>query len=166
MKDLIDIVAQGLGESDSKEEILSLVETIYFSDARRFGWLKSLFASDSTLIAQDIVRLTSRLKNFNSISGIRYRSRLIEEKIDRISGEGVYAGVKYAQELDEEQRGFIEAEVIEPHRSYVTAVMLVELIRDESRRSRSTQLITYLVAILTALITASAVVLTHSWGQK
>jgi hypothetical protein len=47
--------------------------------------------------------------------------------------------------------------MIKPHRYYVTAVVLAELIRDEKRKIRIHQPLAYLITILTAVIGATAV---------
>ncbi|HLL16775.1 MAG TPA: hypothetical protein VK388_17080 [Pyrinomonadaceae bacterium] len=167
MKDLIDIIADTLRERDAKEreDILLLVENLYFNDVRKFKWIKSFFASNLTLIAQDIINLQNGIDKFNSIKDVRLRSEFIKAKVDKISKDGMCAGIKTLPEVDNEQRKFFVLQVIKPNRSYVTAAMLAELIRDEKRRTRTNQALTYLIPILTALITAAAVILTKQWSK-
>jgi hypothetical protein len=161
MKELIDIIADTLRERNTRErkDILLLVEDFYFNDLRRFKWLKSFFASDLTLIAQDVVNLQNGINNSNSISKVKLKSPLMQAKVDEISADGTCAGIKTLREVDEEQKQFFQLQVINPHRSYVTAAMLAELIRHEQRRARTNQVIAYLIPILTALIAAVAVFL-------
>jgi hypothetical protein len=165
MKDLIDIIADTLRERDSREreDILLLVENLYFNDVRKFKRLKSFFASNLTLIAQDIVNLQNSIDKSNSIKNVRLRSKFMKAKVDKISRDGMCAGINALPEVDDEQRKFFLLQVIKPNRSYVTAAMLAELIRDEKRRTRTNQALTYLIPILTALITAGAVILTQPW---
>jgi hypothetical protein len=165
MKDLIDIIADTLSHRSSHErdDILLLVENLYFNDVRRPKWRKLLSPRETTLIAEDIMNLQNSVEKFNSIKGVNVKSKLIRAVVNNISTDGESRGIESLQTLTKGQRDFFEVEVIKRHRKYVTAVMLAELIRDEKRRIRNNQWLTYLIPILTALIAASAVILNRRW---
>jgi hypothetical protein len=158
MKDFIDIIADTLKERELREKVLLHVENLYFNDLRRFKWLKSFFASELILIAQDVVQLQSSINNRNSIKGINPRSKLMQAEVDRISEDGLCAGINELPEVSEEQKKLFEKLVIKPNRPYVTAAMLAELIREEKRKNRTHRWVTYLIPLITAIITALAVV--------
>lgn len=158
MKDLIDIIADTLKERELREKVLLHVENLYFNDLRRFKWLKSLFASELILIAQDVVQLQSSINDLNSIKDVRLRSKLMRAEVDKISEDGTCAGIKVLPEVSPEQKALFLQGVVNPNRSYVTAAMLAELIREEKRKNRTHRWITYLIPLLTAVLSALAVV--------
>jgi hypothetical protein len=163
MKDLIDIIADTLRDRQPKEreKILLLVEHLYFNDVIRSTWRRSLFSREALLRAHDIVNLRSSIANFNSIEDVKLKSNLLKNAVENISAGGMFEGIASLPELDGEQKDFINRAVIRPHEYYVTAVLLAELIRDEKRRLRNNQWLTYLIPICTALIAAAAIIFTR-----
>ncbi len=165
MRDLIDIIAETLRDRTDRENVLLLVENLYFNDVRRSRWRRAMSASESTLIAHDIVNLQNSLDNSRSIKGITPKSELIKDALAKVSAEGWCRGIDTLPQVSPTQKDFFESEVLKPHRNYVTAVMLAELIRDERRRTKYNQWLTYLIPICTAIISAAAVVVANLWNS-
>lgn len=158
MKDLVDIIAETLRERDDRDSILLLVENLYFEDAKKPWWRRHSSANESTNVAHDIVNLKNSLDTYNKIEGVPIKSVLIKDAVDKIDADVNSKGIKTSQDMTEQKDYFVR-KVIKANRNYVTAVMLAELIRDEKRRIKYNQLLTYIIPICTALISATAVIL-------
>ena len=163
MKDLIDIIAESLKDRGDRQEILLIVESLYFNDVQKRVWRRPKASKESTLIAYDIINLENSLKSFNSIQGVRVKSELIKYAMQRVSTDGICKDIETLSEVNSTQKNFFNQEVLKANRNYVTAVMLAELIRDEKRRTKYHQWLAFLLPICTAVISAVAIILTKYW---
>jgi hypothetical protein len=165
MKDLIDIIAETLTNRADRENILLLVENLYFTDVQKSWWRRSSASKESTKIAHDIINLQNSLNVFRKIEGVPIKSELMRQAVNTVNADGECKGILSWREVNSDQKEYFEMQVLTPNRNYVTAVMLAELIRDEKRRLKYNQVLTYLIPICTALISATAaVILTKFWG--
>lgn len=115
------------------------------------------------MVAHDIINLQNSLDTSKKIEGVPIKSDLINDAVNKIDADVMCKGIKALEVVSPTQKEYFELKVIRPNRNYVTAVMLAELIRDEQRRLKYSQLLTYLIPICTALISAAAVILTKFW---
>lgn len=156
MKDLIDIIAESLRDREDRHNILTLVESLYFTASKKAFWRPAPAGfKESGLIAIDLITIENSISNNSSIKGITIRSQLIKQIINQAETEETYKDIRVRDELSDDQTEFLKLEVIKTHRNYVTAVMLAELIRDEKRRTRYQQWLTILLPLCTAIITAA-----------
>jgi hypothetical protein len=155
MKDLIDIIAESLRDRDDRNNILTLVESLYFTESKKPFWRRASPGSkESALIASDLVNLENSISSRSSIRDVTIRSQLINQLIDQAETEKMYEDIRIRDELTSDQQDFLKLEVIKTNRNYVTAVMVAELIRDEKSRTRAHQWLTILLPVCTAIITA------------
>ena len=164
MKDLIDIISETLRDRADKENILLLVENLYFIDVQKSWWRRSPASKETTKIAHDIINLQNGLEVLKKIQGVPINSQLIRDAVDKVDADGECQGILSWSQVNPIQKDYFEKKVLKPNRNYVTAVMLAELIRDEKRRLKYNQRLTWLITICTALISATAaIVLTKFW---
>src|SRR6187551_1242526 len=100
MKDLIDIIADTLKDRADREEILLIVENLYFTDVQRSWWQRSPASKESTKIAHDIINLQHSLNVFRKIKGVPIKSDLMRHVVDTVNADGECKGILTSREVN------------------------------------------------------------------
>jgi len=166
MKDFIDILADRLEGNKNKDDILRLVELLYFNHIRS-SWRSRLDKTEAHKIAQDVILLENGVVIHSTIKGKdkELKSNTIKRKFDLLKDDKNtnqlsenYSDYFMEEFLTPKAKSTILAQILGEYRYYVTAIMITELILDEKRKIRNGKIIsaslTLIVTLIAAFITA------------
>ena len=144
MKDLLDYVKLlGTKSPDATDQLVESIESIYFLYIRH--WYIPLSRTEPIRIAIDLVHIEEALRTGMSLKAIRIKSKLL-------NGNNLINKYKSNVILESHVIDQIKDQVITPHRHYVPAAMIAEIIRRDNARERLRWLTTIILSILTTLI--------------
>lgn len=128
-------------EKNEVNEIMNIVEAMYLENADRYYSAQAMLET----FAKEIFDIEKRIRESNSIYNLQIRSRSLRENelLKEYSRE---------KKLSTEQIDLIQAKIIDPNRSYISALFIKKILDQKRDADRQSWTRNALLAIIIALL--------------